>query len=476
MNKASEAMPIGTSTVEHAGTTYELVVMGGKKFLSVRGDQSGFAGSDDAGLFPLSAGNAATLRSRLQWLNPVPLGLTTSFGFGDRLGLATEGHVQSLRAVREVGKEMSVAPIFAQQSVRENTRTGRTPQQVMDDAMWGVFETGWRDPWGADADHIKILEHLPPFVAAGYTFYTLDPSDHVDNDANHDSIEVLRQKVTALKWEALQTDYDSLWARYANHSFMPFTEEIILRALVKYGRALIHTATIADALRTQLAGKPFDLEMSVDETDTPTTTQEHFFIANELVRLKIPVTSLAPRFVGKFQKGVDYIGDPAEFEREFVHHAAIMKHFGTYKMSIHTGSDKFSLYPIIAKYAGTLVHVKTAGTSYLEALRVVAQSNPNLFRRILTLARERFQIERKSYYLDAELDRVPTEDKLTDAQLPDLLNQLDSRQVLHVVFGSVLTTFAPEFQNFIVEHIADYNQCLKVHFLRHLTPFCKDAS
>jgi hypothetical protein len=305
MNKASEAMPIGASTVEQGGTTYELVAVVGKKYLSVNGDQAGFAGKNDAGLFPLSSENAAALRSRLSWLNPVPLGLTTSYGFGDRLGLATEGHVQSLRAVSEAGKALTVAPIFAQQSVRENTRTGRTPQQVMDDALWGVFETGWRDPWGADADHIKILEHLPPFVAAGYTFYTIDPSDHVDNDANHDSIDVLRQKVAALKWDALQTDYDSLWARYANHSFMPFTEEIILRALVKYGRALIHTASIADALRTQLAGKPFDLEMSVDETDTPTTVHEHFFIANELVRLKIPVTSLAPRFVGKFQKGID---------------------------------------------------------------------------------------------------------------------------------------------------------------------------
>ena len=96
-----------------------------------------------------------------------------------------------------------VAPIFAQQSVRENARTGRTPQCVVDDAMWAVFEADWHAPWGADADHVKEISDLPPFIEAGYTFYTIDPNEYVDNAAHTDCIETLRAKVRDLPWDAL---------------------------------------------------------------------------------------------------------------------------------------------------------------------------------------------------------------------------------------------------------------------------------
>lgn len=470
----SDATPIKASAIEHDGTRYELLQLGDRKALAVTGNDSGFAReiinpATGEYVIPLTSENAAVLRSRLPWLNPVPFGKKKTFGFGDRLGTGTPGHIEALRAAE--GDSTTIAPIFAQQSVRENTRIGRTPQEVMDAATWGIFESGWREPWGADADHCKEIAHIAPFVAAGYTFYTIDPSDHVDNDANHDSIEVLRGKVAQLQWSALHTGYDKLWQSYSSQTFLTFTEEILLRALVKYGRAIIHTATMAEELRKQLGSKPFDLEMSVDETDTPTTVHEHFFIANELTRLQIPVVSVAPRFVGKFQKGVDYIGDLAEFEQEFIKHADIMKHFSTYKMSIHTGSDKFSLYPIIAKHAGDLVHVKTAGTSYLEALRIIARNDAAFFRRILTLSRERFEKDRKSYFLDAQLDRVPVDEALSDQDLPGLLDQFDARQVLHVAFGSVLDQFRDEFHKFIVRYEKEYAAGLKTHFLRHLTPF-----
>src|SRR5512133_160853 len=98
------------------------------------------------------------------------LGLSPSFGFGDRLGLATAGHIQALR-----DKQYEIAPIFAQQSVRENARTGRTPQQVMDDAKRAIEAAKWDAPWGGDADHLKTVDDLPAFVAAGYTFFTVDP-------------------------------------------------------------------------------------------------------------------------------------------------------------------------------------------------------------------------------------------------------------------------------------------------------------
>ncbi len=122
------------------------------KYLGVIGRTAGFEEPRQAGnkttIFPLTPANTSALRDRLPWLCPQALGLKLSAGFGDRLGLATPGHVRTVEGT-------SIAPIFAQQSVRENARTRRTPQQVLDDATWGVFQTGWRQPWGADADHLK---------------------------------------------------------------------------------------------------------------------------------------------------------------------------------------------------------------------------------------------------------------------------------------------------------------------------------
>lgn len=467
------------SVVTERENTYFLARLhgSGERTLGIVGDAAGFAETSvtegRVTLCPLTLGNAAVLRDRLPWLKPVPLGLKTSFGFGDRMGSATPGHVQALHAADPDGR---IAPIFAQQSVRENTRTGRTPQQVMDDAMWGVFQEGWRAPWGADADHVKELADLDVFVAAGCSFFTIDPSDYVDNAAQTDPPDTLRTKVGALPWDALQSSYQDMRDRYCRKPLvldgltLEFDDVILWRALAKYGRALAHTVALTAELTARIGGTSYDLEMSVDETDTPTSVHEHFFIISELIRCSVPVISVAPRFVGKFQKGVDYIGDLGEFERELIHHVAIMRHFGCYKLSIHTGSDKFSLYPVIARHARGMIHVKTAGTSYLEALRIAARE-PDLFREILGLARARFEKDRKSYFLDARLSQVPASAGLADAALPGLLDQFDARQVLHVTFGSILDGFGSRLRELIARHEADYQAALEAHFTRHLTPF-----
>jgi hypothetical protein len=239
---------------------------------------------------------------------------------------------------------------------------------------------------------------------------------------------------------------------------------------VKYGHALAHTITLVRNLTTKMDGRPYDLELAVDETGPPTSVHEHFFIVNELIRGAVPLVSVALRFVGEFQQGVDYIGDLDEFEGELVRHTAIMRHFGGYKLSLHTGSDKFSLYPLFARHTHGLVHVKTAGTSYLEAVRVAAQ-NPALFRRMLGLARARFEKDRQTYFLDARLSQVPESGTLADVSLPDLLEQFDARQVFHVTFGSILDEFGAGFHDFITQHEADYRAALKAHFIRHIAPF-----
>jgi hypothetical protein len=193
---------------------------------------------------PIECHNASALRGQLSWLNPVTLGLFTSAGFGDRLGIATPGH---LRALKEAGGH--IAPIPAQQSIREMTRTGRSPQEVFDDAMWGVFAEGWRSGFAADADHLKSTEDIDRCAAAGYTFYTFDPGEHVDNSADTAPLAALQQKFEVLPWTALEDSSDDLLARYqAPQDFegrtLQFDRETLLRASVKYGRAIAHVARL----------------------------------------------------------------------------------------------------------------------------------------------------------------------------------------------------------------------------------------
>jgi hypothetical protein len=379
------------------------------------------------------------------------LSLTPSFGFGDRLGLATPGHIEAVKGT-------GLAPIFAQQSVRENTRTGRSPQQVMDDARRAVDAAGWDAPWGADADHLKNVDDLPPFVAAGYTFFTVDPGAHVDNAADSDALPVLQGKLAGQNWDELSAIY--LSGEHPERGFGVFDRESLLRAVVKYGRAIRHTAGMYRRLAT--LKESFDFEVSVDETDAPTTPLEHYFIASELTRLSVNFTSLAPRFIGRFEKGVDYIGDLAALDAEMARHAAVTASFGTYKLSLHSGSDKFSVYPLIVKHWGGRLHVKTAGTSYLEALRALAVTEPQLFERIWALGLQRYAIDRATYHVSAEPASVGTRD------LPLLLDDFHAREILHVTFGSALSEYGVEIKAALLKHADVYNANLQKHFRKHL--------
>jgi len=212
-----------------------------------------------------------------------------------------------------------------------------------------------------------------------------------------------------------------------------------------------------------------ELEISVDETETPTLPEEHYFFANELLRLGVKWVSLAPRYVGSFEKGVDYIGDLSEFKASLAQHATIARMLGPYKLSIHSGSDKFIIYDAFAELTDGMVHLKTAGTSYLEALRAVAKIDPSLFRRILAFAVDRYEIDRTTYHVSAQLARVP-EEPIGD-ELADLLDQFDARQVLHVTFGSVLDRFGDRIGAVLRSHEETYYQLLTEHFRRHLYPF-----
>jgi tagaturonate epimerase len=252
-------------------------------------------------------------------------------------------------------------------------------------------------------------------------------ADHVD--AGFDALDAsLREHVRA-SYEGRQFELPG--------SRIAFPAVDARRCALMYGRALDFAAEVDRHLR-QRRGAAYDLEVSIDETTTPTLPSHHLFIASELQRRGVAVTSIAPRFVGEFQKGIDYIGDLDEFEAQFSVHCAIARARGNYKISIHSGSDKFSAYPAIGRHTGMRLHLKTAGTSWLQAVRVIARANPTLFRRMLARAIAWFPEASKLYHVTADPSAIPAADRLPDGELENLLDAPGSRQVLHITYGGLL--------------------------------------
>ncbi|MBI4664579.1 MAG: hypothetical protein HY735_37785 [Verrucomicrobia bacterium] len=411
---------------------------------------------------------------------PLPslLGLRPSFGFGDRLGFATPGHLAAWRK----GK---LAPIFAQQSVREMTRTQRTPHEVMAAAQRGLQQEGWSGSWGADADHLKTKEDVFSLAAAGYTFFTIDPSAYVQNQADgmarSDLDASVQDLITSGAFETLRALEDSYLNRsyeLPDNSTITFDgKEVLYRAAVKYGKAIAHAEKMAQWIAQAKPSRGAEIEVSVDETETPTSPAEHLFIGLELKRRGIRAVSVAPRFVGEFEKAIDYKGDLKLFESTLRQHLAIAQFCGPYKISVHSGSDKFKVYPILGRVCGELLHVKTAGTSYLEALRVVARQAPQLFLEIAEYSMSRFETDRASYHVSAKLSDVPKPATLPPKEREAVfLNENAGRQILHVTFGSVLTmgrgAKGNPFKEGILESLRNnealHKEVLAAHLGRHI--------
>lgn len=264
-----------------------------------------------------------------------------------------------------------------------------------------------------------------------------------------------------------------------NNGFIlnPSSREV-LEGMVKYGRVITNTQNMANYISKNYPDHQVELELSVDETDEPTTLFEHYLIASELDRLGVELVSLAPRFCGDFEKGIDFKGDLNQFREEYIQHLAIADMFGGYKLSIHSGSDKFSVYEVIGLLDAGAVHVKTAGTSYLEALRTIAEVDPDLFRKILTFSINRFPKDRKTYHISANTENIKNISKLSEQELVRLLDDNDARQLLHVTYGSILSGTLPEAKTFkprlmeVLECNENlHEQNLIHHFKKHLEPF-----
>ncbi|MCC6679905.1 MAG: hypothetical protein IT445_03285 [Phycisphaeraceae bacterium] len=408
---------------------------------------------------------------------PVPLGVYSSFGFGDRLGLATPGH---LEALRQHGG--AIRGIFAQQSIREMSRTQRTPANVLEAARTALQDAGFTDTWGADADHLKTPQDVERTAEAGFVFFTIDPSDHVDQNADSYNLSQIDAKFESQPWV---DRYLGKTIQIEGGPSIRFDEVSVKRAAVKYGRAIVHALNLAGHIKQATAKRhqEHEIEISVDETRQPTTLAEHYIIADQLISHGVKLVSLAPRFIGEWEKGVDFIGDLQVLGKSLADHAAIAAQLGPYKLSLHSGSDKLSMYGLFARATRGRFHVKTAGTSYLEALRVVAHHDASLFRRIIDFCRRRYNTDRATYHVHATLDNVPPPEAIRDDKKLErvYLECWDTvpegqgftqagRQILHCTFGSVLTepAIGGEVKQLIAEHSDTHHKVLADHFGRHL--------
>lgn len=409
---------------------------------------------------------------------PSTLGLRPTFGFGDRIGVATPGHATAVRNTR-------FSPVFAQQSPRELVRTGRTPEEVLSAARSGVEAVGWCTAWGADADHLKTEADAKAMAEAGFTMFTLDPSDLVAAAADRMGQSELE---SGLEGMLRQSGFESRKAfedRYLGQSWnlspelvMRFMDRLHLyRLAYKFGHAIAHAESLARSIQGVCAGRGFELEFAVDALAEPTSPMEHLFIGLELRRRKVPIVSFAPRFPGVFEKGVDFLGDLDVFERSLIGHAAVARYCGPYKLSVHSGSDKFMIYPLLARHCEGMIHVKTSGTSYLEAMRVIAIAETALFQEIVQCAMARYAEERLSYAVSARIDQVPDPLPLAPGELEiEFLDHAPGRQIMHVSYGAVLsgaqTRSGRPMKDAILEalesHATLYSDLLERHLGRHL--------
>jgi len=437
---------------------------GGEDFLVVQGLNPGFEGEElpDRRLeCPLSHKNAVVLREHFPFTAPSRvLGKERSFGVGDRLGIAAPGHIRLF-------EKYDAYPVLAQQSIRELNLTGRTYEDVLDTVTFAVFREGFKKEWGADGDHLKTTSDVEYALSLGFTMITLDCSEHINNNVTDENAPPLPQNYAD---KYLGKEFD-----IGEGVRLSFSEGELKKIVAVYGKAIAFAAGIYKKFFSD--GKyNADFEISIDETSTPTTPLQHYFVARELIDAGVSFATMAPRFCGEFQKGIDYVGDLVQFEKEINVHAVIARHF-KYKLSIHSGSDKFTVFPYIDKATRNIFHVKTAGTNWLEAMRVVAQGDPALYREAHKYALLAFDEARKYYHVTTDLSKIPDVDKLSDKELPGLFNQNDSRQLIHITYGLILTKKNPDgsfifrdrLYKFWKNHEEDYAQALEKHIGKHLT-------
>jgi len=303
-----------------------------------------------------------------------------SFGIGDRFCHQGKAQLSAIMKSKEQG--LNITPVW-NKSHREHTIIGTKPADTRQEALEAVKALQWDAPYYVDADHIG-MGNVDQFIESS-DFFTLDVADFISQPADKADIDAFVKKygkfVGPLTIEGIENTIE-------------ITEERIRAIADKFLLAVKQAGKIYRHISEVKGADSFVTEVSMDETDQPQTPVEMLFILATIADEGIPAQTIAPKFTGRFNKGVDYVGDVTAFAKEFEEDLAVVAfavgEFGlpeNLKLSIHSGSDKFSIYPPIAKALKKFdagLHVKTAGTTWLEELIGLAMAAPDG----LTIAKE----------------------------------------------------------------------------------------
>ena len=296
-----------------------------------------------------------------------------SVGVGDRFAHQAKAQLRACQLAAEAGVE--VIPVW-NKSNREHTIIGSEPDSVRDAADAAVKALGWAKPYHVDADHIR-LETVERYLAAS-DFFTIDVADSIGRPVPANAVKIFATR---------HPEFLGTLAIPGVSAPFTTTPADVERVAAKYLKAVKDASAIYNKIAWAKGSDNFIAEVSMDETDAPQTPLELLFILAALANEGVRVQTIAPKFTGRFNKGVDYVGDLTQFEKEFRDDLAVIafavKRFhlpANLKLSVHSGSDKFSLYPIMRKAirdAGAGLHLKTAGTTWLEELIGLAESGPD---------------------------------------------------------------------------------------------------
>ncbi len=370
--------------------------------------------SDKISLYPLNWENYEALKGILP-IAPAPCDSPSSFGTGDRLGMVAAAHVKALA-------KYPAFPVIAQQSPRELMKENRTFKGVLLDAVMGVLESGYTGKFGADADHIKDEVHLREGASAGYSMYTIDVSDWMGSKAD-DAVDISNLSREVIARHAGQR---------VDGSEYTFSSNELTKSAHVYEKAMEQVKRFDGIIREYMSD--YDLEISIDEGSMDTTPEDHLYVAEYLKRSGAGFSSLAPKFPGEFQKGVDYMGDVDDLDRSLRVHAAIAQ-TGGYRLSLHSGSDKFSIYPMFGEITDHKFHIKTSGTSWLQAVRLIASVDPELFREMYNLCLQHLTESKKSYHVDITSEVFPV---AVPRDMQAFFDTRDVRQLFHISYGVLL--------------------------------------
>ncbi|GAB5402093.1 MAG: tagaturonate epimerase family protein [Aureliella sp.] len=405
-----------------------------------------------------------------------------SFGVGDRFAHQASAQLRAFEKLAEQG--VKVTPVW-NKSNREHSFVGSEPPSVKAAAAAAIGAAGWSDSWHIDADHIQLAT-VDKYLDCS-DFFTIDVADSIGKPASSDEV----QKFVDAHPELVGTlDLPGC------SEPLVVTRETVAKVAEQYLLAVREAAEIYRHIAAAKGEDGFIAEVSMDETDAPQTPPELLIILAALADEKVQLQTIAPKFTGRFNKGVDYVGDLKQFEREFNDDLAVIAHaVKTYglpdnlKLSVHSGSDKFSLYPIIREALGRTgagVHLKTAGTTWLEELIGLSEAGGDglaLAKEIYAYALENLEELCAPYasVIDVDPAKLPSKDTVEGWDGPKFASVMrhiqddpsfnaDVRQLLHVSFkvaakaGSRYTDMLKQNEKIVGEQVT------RNIFERHLKP------